>query len=457
MKISPYIHKSGRAAALAAAVLLLAAGRAAAGEKLTIEKSRSLALENNAVVKNSRLETEAARETKKAAFTRYFPTLNAGGASFKADKPFMEMSIGGGDLPVYDGDPANLPGATQFAYFPPSTISMFGKGTYGMLNALQPVFAGGRIVNGNRLAALGVEAGGYNERIIRNQVIMSTEEQYWRIVTLDSKLRTVADCEGFLARLLVKVESAFQAGLVTKNDVLKVKVRLSELRVNESKLKNGRDVSVMAFCQYIGIPYDPKLELEDVPPHEGTPDSLKVDHGSVLAERPEHRLLEAAVRSEGLQSKLKLGEFLPQAGIGVAGLYMKNDGLKGSTNGVIYGTVTIPLSGWWEASHVMSERKARETMARNELKDRSEALLIQMEKAWQDLSDADKVVGLTRETLEQAEENLRVNEDSFDNGLSDVSDLLEAQTMRRQAMDQVIDAAADYRLKVIHYLQVTGR
>lgn len=440
-----------------AAFILLAAGPAAAGEKLTLERSRQLALENNAGIKNSRMETEAAREAGKAAFTKYFPTLSAGGAVFKADKSLMDITIEGGDLPVYDGDPANLASATQFAYFPSSTMSMFGKGTFGMLNAVQPVFAGGRIVNGNRLAALGVEAGGYNEQVVRNQVIMSTEEQYWRVVTLEQKLKTAAGYEDFLSRLLVKVESAFQAGLATRNDVLKVKVKLSELRVSRSKLRNGRDVSAMALCQYIGVPYDPKLELDEAPPHDGPPGAFKVDHQSALADRPEHDLLEAAVRSESLQSRLKLGEFLPQAGIGLAGFYMKNDGLKGTTNGVIYGTVNIPVSGWWEASHVMNERKARETIARNNLKDRSEALLIQMEKAWQDLSDADNVVLLSKETLTQAEENLKVNEDSFENGLSDVSDLLEAQAMRQQARDQVIDAEVDYRLKVVNYLQVTGR
>jgi outer membrane protein TolC len=225
--------------------------------------------------------------------------------------------------------------------------------------------------------------------MVRNEVLLSTEEQYWRVVALDQKLKTVARYEAFLNRLQVKVESAYQAGLATKNDVLKVKMKLSELMVNKSKLQNGREISAMALCQYIGIPYNPKLELEETPPYDGAPDSFKADHQAALPKRPEYKLFEAAVRSERLQSKLKLGEFLPQAGIGLAGIYMKTDDAKETTNGLIYGTISIPLSGWWEASHAMSERKTREKIAQNNLKDRSEALLIQMEKAWQDLNDAD--------------------------------------------------------------------
>ncbi len=441
----------------AATIWLLAAGLAPAGDRLTLEQSRRLALENNAGIKNSRLETEAAREAKKAAFTKYFPSLNAGAASFKADKPLFNITSEGGNLPVYDGNPANLASATLFAYFPSSTIGMFGKGTFGMLNAVQPIFAGGRIVNSNRLASLGVEAGGYREQLARNEVLLSTEEQYWRVVALDQKQKTAARFEDFLNRLLAKVESAYQAGLVMKNDVLKVKLKLSELKINSSKLRNGREISAMALSQYIGVPYDPKLELEEALPDDGAPDSFKADHQAVLPSRPEYKLLAAAVKSERLQSRLKLGEFLPQAGIGLAGIYMKTDDAGGTTNGMIYGTISIPLSGWWEASHAMSGRKALEKIAQNNLKDRSEALLIQMEKAWQDLNDAHKLVRLAQEAQAQAEENLKVNEDSYENGMSDVSDLLEAQAMRQQALDQAADAASGYRLKLVHYLQVTGR
>jgi outer membrane protein TolC len=441
----------------ATTIWLLAAGLAPAGDRLTLEQSRRLALENNAGIKNSRWETEAARAVKKAAFTKYFPSLSAGAAAFKADKPLFDITTEGGNLPVYDGNPANLASATQFAYFPSSTIGMFGKGTFGMLNAVQPVFAGGRIVNGNRLASLGVEAGGYQERLARNEVLLSTEEQYWRVVALDQKLKTAARFEDFLDRLLVKVESAYQAGLVAKNDVLKVKLKLSELKVNQSKLRNGREISAMALSQYIGVPYDPKLELEEAPPCDDAPGPFKIDHQAALPGRPEYKLLQAAVRAESLQSKLKLGEFLPQAGIGLAGIYMKADDAKGTTNGVVYGTIAIPLSGWWEAAHVMSGRKAREKIAENNLKDSSEALLIQMEKAWQDLDDAGRLVRLSQQALAQAEENLKVNEDSFENGMSDVSDLLEAQAMKQQTLDQVSDAATGYRLKRVRYLQVTGR
>jgi outer membrane protein TolC len=213
----------------------------------------------------------------------------------------------------------------------------------------------------------------------------------------------------------------------------------------------------MAFCQYLGMPYDPALEPTDALVVEGSPESCRVDHRAVLEGRPEHRLLQAAVRAETLKTRMTRGEYLPQLGVGVAGLYMKMDDAKGRTNGLVFGTLSVPLSGWWEGSHALGAQKAREEMARNTLRDGQELLLLQMEKAWKDLGDAGRELALCRESEAQADENLKVNQDGYDNGLLTVSDLLEAQAMRQAARDRLTEAMAGYRIKLVQYLQATGR
>ena len=443
---------------LAAGLALLSvAGPASAGQKLTLAESKALALRNNVAAKNSRLETEAAREAKRAAFTKYFPTVSASGTALEAADPLAEITTQGGNLPVYDGDPANLANATQFAYLPGSTMGLLGSLKTGLVTAVQPVFAGGRIVNGNRLAALGVDVGEDKDRLARNEVLRSTEEQYWRIVALAEKARTLAGYETLLRRLLAQVEDAYDAGLVMKNDVLKVKLELSGILLNESKIENGRSLAAMAFCQYLGMPYDPALELSDPLVVEGSPEACRVDHRAALEGRPEYRLLQASVRAETLKTRMTRGEYLPQIGVGVAGLYMKMDDAKGRTDGLVFGTLSVPLSGWWEGSHALGAQKAREEIARNTLRDGQELLVLQMEKAWKDLSDADRELALCRESEAQADENLKVNQDGYDNGLLTVSDLLEAQAARQAARDRLTEAMAGYRIKLVQYLQATGR
>ena len=424
---------------------------------LTLDESKRLALLNNAKVKNGALEMEASRQTSKAAFTKYFPSISATGAMFEAQKNLMEIATQGGNLPVYDGNLANLRTATQFAYMPAATMGLMKSGTFGVLTAVQPIFAGGRIWNGNRLASLGEDVSEQKNRLAQNEVLLKTEEQYWLVVSLNEKTRTLQRYEDLLNSLLAQVEDAFKSGLVSRNDLLKVKVKRSEVLLNKSKVENGRKLATMAFCQHVGIPYDSTLTLTDTLGVDGSPEAFFVDHGGALKNRSEYRLLQASVRAEELQSNMKLGEYLPEAGIGVTGLYMKLDETQDRTIGMVFGTVSIPISGWWEASHTLQERSIKEQIAQNAMKDNSELLLLQMQKAWQDLTDAYKQVHLSEEAKSQADENLKVNRDSYSNGMSNLSDLLEAQALQQQMNDQLTDARASYRSKQIVYLQVTGR
>ena len=260
-----------------------------------------------------------------------------------------------------------------------------------------------------------------------------------------------------LNRLLAQVQDAFNSGLVMKNDVLKVKLKLGEVLLNKSKLENGRKLAAMAFCQYIGVPYDSALILKDELKIYEIPQSYFVDKDEALKKRTEYRLLEKSVEAEKLQTSMKLGEYLPQAGIGVSGLYLKFDEANERTLGMVFGTVSVPISGWWGGSHELQERSIKEEITENNFKSNSELLVLQIEKAWQDLTDAYKQYLLSDESKAQAEENFKVNDDSYKNGLTTISDLLEAQALLQQAQDQLTDSKANYIVKETTYLQVTGR
>lgn len=439
------------------AIITVCSNNIFAQKTLSLEDSKKLALQNNAKMKNSRLEAEASEQTRRAAFTKYFPNISANGVMFGASKSMMEIESKGGNLPVYDGNLANLSSASTYAYFPPSTTEMLKKGTLGFLTVTQPVFAGGRIINGNKLAVLGQEVSSDKKRLSEDEISLRTEEQYWQVVSLEEKLITIQKYEDMLRSLLKQVDDAFVHGVVMKNDVLKVKLKLSEVLLNKSKLENGKKLASMALCQYIGIPYDSTLIFNEKLDISGIPQSYYVDNNEALKTRTEYNLLQKSVEAEKLQTNLKLGEYLPQVAVGVSGTYMKLDDSNDRTFGMVFGTVSIPISDWWEASHTLKERSLKEEMAENDLKDKSELLTLQMEKAWQDLSDSYKQVLLSEESKTQAEENMKVNDDSYKNGLSNVSDLLEAEAMLQQAKDQLTDSKANYRTKLVNYLISTGR
>lgn len=404
-----------------------------AQDSLSLEESINLALKNNYGFRNSELDIKAAQQTRKAARTNYFPSINAGGMKLQSEKPLMEVGMGD------------------------QSMGFLERGTIGYVNAVQPVFTGGRIVNGNRLASLGEHVSMFRGKITRNEVVLRTEEQYWQIVSLQEKARTIKAYEEMLNSLLKQVEDAYSSGVVTQNDVLKVKLKRSEVLLNKSKLSNGIQLAQMAFCQYLGLPLNSQLALKDSIMVDAPPLTLHVDHSQALKNRSEYKLLELSVRAEKLQTKMTRGAYLPQAAIGASYQYLKLDESEGRSFGMIFGTVSVPISGWWGGSHELKKRKHEEQIAENNFRDNSELLLLQMEKSWQDLDDAYTQYLLSEESKSQALENMRVNQDSYDNGLIPVSDLLEAQALMQQAKDQLTEASTNYLIQKTRYLQVTGR
>ena len=64
---------------------------------------------------------------------------------------------------------------------------------------------------------------------------------------------------------------------------------------------------------------------------------------------------------------------------------------------------------------------------------------------------------IAQRSIEQAEENLRLNRDYYRAGTSKMSDLLEAQLLYQQSLDRRTDAFADYQNKLLEYRQATGK
>lgn len=437
--------------------LLLAAGVLYGQWPLTLAESQRLVLENNTSLQNRRLEVEAARHTQTAAASRFLPEVSAGALAFDASRALFELRTPGGDLPVYDGNPVNLLNPSQYAFFPGGTTSLLEKGRIGYLDIIQPLYAGGRIRGGSRLAGLGREVADDKLLLARDAALLATEEQYWQLVSLEEKRRTIAGYETLLINLDRQVEKALASGLVLRNDRMKVQLQLSQIALDKASLENGCRLARMAFCQHLGIPFDSTLQLITPLPAAADPQLDYLPPDEVVQKRREYALLQKGVRAEKLMTRMKRGEYLPQLGIGARTMLVKLDAGEKRALGILFGSLSIPLSGWIGGAAELEERALREEIAANTLREQSEQLLLQIEKAWQEYGDALRQVHLNEQIKAQTEENLRINQMSYDNGLTALTDLLEAQALRQRAIDGLIGARANYAVRRSRYLQATAR
>lgn len=123
----------------------------------------------------------------------------------------------------------------------------------------------------------------------------------------------------------------------------------------------------------------------------------------------------------------------------------------------VFASVSIPISQWWGGSHAVKRRRLAEENARQLLDDNAELLKIRMQKNWNDVDDAYKQLVLAKKSIEQSEENLRLNRNYYHAGTVTMNDLFDAQQQYQQCRDRYTDAYAALQTKIVAYEQSVGR
>lgn len=432
-------------------VLFITISFAGIAQTLTLDSCKVYALENNLRIRKVRMELEASQEVKKNAFTNYFPVVNAGAVAMKANKHLIEAEVPEMNLPVYDGNPANLPIATQFAYFPGMELQLLDYTNIGMVTAIQPLYMGGRVRNGNKLAALGEEFTQHQLNLKTDEVLVRTEYYYWTLLALEEKKRTLEGYEELLTSLMKDVSVSYESGLIQKSDLLKVQLEQNQVSANKLKLSNALGLLKMTLAQHIGIKYSDSLQIASDSFEINTPEVIYKAPEAALVNRNEYQMLNKAVNAEELQKRIAVGEYMPSLAVGVQGLYL--DAIEQQNNyGLAFATVSIPISGWWGGSHKIKEHQIKVEIAENNLHEKTELLMLQMDKTYKSLVESYEQIKVAESSEEHALEHLAVVRDNFNAGVVSTADLLEAQAIHQQTKGAVIDAKTSYKIRQAEYL-----
>jgi len=430
---------------------------------LSLTQLKDSARQNNIALRTARLDIEAASQQRKEAFTKYFPNVSGTGAWFNANKGMAKMDVNPSEMisPQVGGMLAQtLPAEALAALANPISISMMKNGTIGSLMAVQPVFAGGQIVNGNKLAKVGEDVSRLQLRLSENEVEKTTEQYYWQLVSLEEKTKTIDAVDTMLADIEKDVRVAVKAGVALPNDLLQVQLRRNEVSSQRLKLENGISIVRLLLAQFCGLS---SLNIEHLTLNndksstqvEPTDNNLQSSMFNVQC-TPEYQLLQKQVEATKLQKKMAIGQQMPSVAVGVGYNYhnlLDND----HTFAMVYATVSVPISDWWGGSHAVKRRKIEQQKAEEQLADNAEMLQIRMQNAYNSVVEARQQLTIAQRSIQQAEENLRLNRNYYRAGTCTMSNLLEAQMLYQQALDKHTDAYADLQNKILEYRQSTGQ
>ena len=440
-------------------IIALSCTITASAQTYTLQQLKDSALQNNIAIRNAKHSIDAAQQQRKEAFTKYFPTVSGTGLWFNANKGMAQTELNLSEQISPELGMAlaqSLPAEALAALGNPISVSMMKNGTIAGVTAVQPIFAGGQIINGNKLAKVGEDVSRLQLQLSENEVEKQTEQYYWQLISLQEKMKTIEAVEALLADIYKDVDVAVRAGVAMRNDLLQVQLRQNDVESQKVKLNNGIGIMRLLLAQYCGLNNE-QFIVESTEITDGSSQQvIKQNCDQALLGTAEYQLLNKQIEATKLQRKMEIGKNLPTIGVGAGYNYhnlLDND----HTFGMVFASVSIPISDWWGGSHAVKRKKIAQQQAEEQLTDNAQLLKIRMQNAWNNVEEARQQLQIAQRSIEQAEENLRLNRDYYKAGTSKMSDLLEAQLFYQQSLDRRTDAFADYQNKLLEYRQATGQ
>ena len=408
--------------------------------RLTLDACIEQAEANNKALAAADRQLAAAQFDFRSARANFFPSFSATGTGLYSTAD-GGLDIAGGALPVLgvDGMPT---GGT--ALFPGLNLAYEVGWVYGGgITLEQPLYMGGKVRTGYRMARIGSEMAEQNRRLTRSEVIVSTSRAYASVIRAREMRQVAERYHALLTELLRSVESARKHGLKPQNDVLKVRVKLNESELNLRRTENALRLATMNLCHLIGRP--PQVQFALVEFH--------------LMARPEYRLLDRKAELAREQLRLARSERLPQ--VGLVGNYGYLHGVELNGQNLLGGwaftagvQVSVPIFHFGGRSNKVRSARARFEQAQR--LDGGELLQLEATQAANNLDEAQLEIRLAESSLAAADENLRLSRRQYEAGVETLSDHLEAQAMWQQAHRTEVEARIDGYLRWLEYRKAAG-
>lgn len=335
----------------------------------------------------------------------------------------------------------------------------------------QPLYMGGKIRAYDRITRLAEQAAGAQHTMEEQDLMVSVDEAYWRIVALESKKRLA---EGFLEtvkKLDADVEKVIAEGMATKADGLSVKVKLNEAELAMIQVQNGLALSRMALAQVCGLPLDADFQLEDesrtapeivapLPDGEGQGTGSPLV-STALSNRPELQALDVAAQVKREEVKVARAEYMPNLAL-TAGYLVSNpnvfNGFQKKFNGMwsVGLVLKVPILTWGDRIYKVRQAKAEAQIAQTRVEDVREKITLQVHQTQQKYQEAQQRMSAAMRSQEQADENLRMANLGMKEGVIPVANVLQAQTAWLAAHSTLVEAEIDVRLADLYLKRALG-
>lgn len=421
-----------------AMVLLLTTAACAQSQTVTLREAVQIALEKNPVRKAAIADTHAAAAGVKEAQSALFPRI-----------VFSETAMRGND-PVYAFGTRLRQQRFTAADFAlnrlntPSPIGNFSTRFAGQWNVFDS-FA--KYKNIGRARDMQSAATRQLERTEQELVFQVVEAYYGLLLAIRNE--EVAEQAAKTAdALLERSKARHESGLVVQSDFLSAEVNAASRQQQLIQARNSISVARAQLSAALGLAADSEWQPAEALAETQFPVVSLVElEQRALADRPDLKRIAAEQAAQEKSVSAAKSAFGPKLNV-FAGWEADNPTLLAGGGGNNWtGGVELSFdlfSGGQKAAQLSREKAVRERV--NAFRQVAEnGVRLEVRRAFYDADSARQQVQVAQAATEQARESLRINQNRYESGLANITDLLRVEEESRRVQTDYWAAVYRYR------------
>ncbi len=299
------------------------------------------------------------------------------------------------------------------------------------------LFAGFRDKYGVRSAEMLREIEEHKLRGLRQDIQLNVALAYLTVFERRAAKEVADSAYQTLAKVYRDGESRYQVGLIGKNELLKFRVDYDNADITAKSADAALKKSINDLARQVGTAVDyASLDFADFDKEAPLADR-EACAAKMLAERSEIKALEAAIAATTAQIEAARSGYYPR--LDAIGSYRRGDDTlladasesDEEWRAQMVMTLNLYQGGATEATLAKTRYQLR--AQQEELKELKENLTNDLDNLLIDLKVSLDNIPVAKRSIEQAEENLRITELKYQEGLQRESDLLDAITSLSRA------------------------
>lgn len=238
----------------------------------------------------------------------------------------------------------------------------------------------------------------------------------------------------------------FNEGVITKNDLLHAEVKLSDARQRLLTVKNLRAINESRLNNILSRPLKSGLNISDVDPsieYELPP--LETAWESAERERVELKVIDNDLKILEMKEAAMRSEYYPRLFAQGGYSFTKNPYQLTEDNWSLILGLNINIFSGESTKAELSKIRYRKDQVLEQKKKLLDDIRLEVEKNYLDIRNSIDKIQVVKDSISQAEENLRINKVRYEEGIGTSTDVLDAITLLTVAETNYYRAVYEYR------------